>query len=404
MIFSIIILSVTIFILFFIIYKNNHKEHFDDIVKDNCPPNYTPVKNIKYNRELKNPLFGISGNELQDIFDSIVKKNQSKFTPQNMIKIEKQQYDYYSGLTDLYIVNYDELVVYINKIINTINNRISIDDINSGYFILNNYYLQKIYKNENNDKRYIVIFEIYQENKLLLMSIELDMYVYVNSNSHSDFKINRLILKSLTSKEHLDKISGYQSDFDKNVSINRNYPEINSFDPQKYYMDNDKDTIVIPTKYTKKRGKNTNIFRCFNNKSKIVFNQIENRNICQSKNNGIGQKTETGVWDRNCSDDKECPFYKSNKNYKNNFGGCIKGRCQLPINMVSVSPHFYDETKKPLCYNCIGESNNCCEDQKDKSKYPRLASPDYAFQGDQNIRISQEKELLEKGIYNKHLK
>ena len=56
-----------------------------------------------------------------------------------MIKIEKQQYDY-SGLTDLvYIVNYDELVVYINKIINTINNRISIDDINSGYFILNNY-------------------------------------------------------------------------------------------------------------------------------------------------------------------------------------------------------------------------------------------------------------------------
>ena len=397
---------IIIFIILIITYNKNvqqhiYIEHFDD--RNNCAPNYTPVVNINYNKKLNNPLFGMSGKKLQDIFDSIVKKNKSKYTPRNMVKIEKQQYDYYSGLTDLYIVNYDELVMYLNKITNIINNRINISDLNSGYFILNNYYLQSIYKNNNNDKRYIVIFEIYQESKLNVLSVLTDIVVYVNNSSeNNDFKINRLILKSVSSKENLYLTKGYDEDSKKNVTIRNKYPETNVFDPKNYYMSSDLDDILIKKdmnqellKSKSKQSKSKqNLFRCFYSNKKIVNNLVNNRNICQSNTDGRGKKTAVGVWDRNCTNNEECPFYRSNKNYKNNFGGCIKGMCQLPVNMVSVSPHFYDETKKPMCYNCLGNNNYCCEEQKDKSKYPNLVSPDYAFLGDQNLRISKKKTLL----------
>jgi hypothetical protein len=402
---------IIIFIILIIAYKKNEQqhiyiEHFED--RNNCAPNYTPVVNINYNKKLNNPLFGMSGKELQDIFDSIVKKNKSKYTPNNMIKIEKQQYDYYSGLTDLYIVNYDELVMYLNKIINIINNRINISDLNSGYFILNNYYLQSIYKNNNNDKRYVVIFEFYQESKLNMFSVLADIVVYVNNSENNDFKINRLILKSVSSKENLYLTKGYDGDSER-VTIRNKYPEINVFDPQKYYMSSDTEDILINKDMNrtllKSKSQKNLLFKCFYPDKKAFNNdQVNNRNICQSDTDGRGKKTKTGVWDRNCKNNEECPFYRSNKNYKNDFGGCINGTCQLPVNMVSVSPHFYDDTKKPMCYNCLGNNNNCCEEQKDKSKYPNLISPDYAFLGDQNIRLRQKKQLSNKGLYNKYLK
>ena len=392
---------VFIIILLFIIYRNTNYEHF----KDNCAPSYTPVINVNYNRELNNTLFGMSGNDLQDIFDSIIKKNQSKYMPSGLIKIKKQQYDYYSGLTDLYIVNYDELVVYLDKIIDIINNRIIIKDLNDGYFILQNYYLQSIYKNDNGDKRYVVIFEIYQENKLLMKSVLTDFIIYKNK----DFKINRLILKSVISKDNLGDIKGNNAVLEENISIKSNFPGTNRFNPQDYYMSsNVKDVLPKNEKENSVdkqiNKKDPNKFRCIYPGHKIVNNQIKDRNICQSDNDGMGIKTKRGVWDRNCSNDSECPFYKSNKNYKNNFGGCVDGICQLPVNMVSISPHFYDETKKPLCYNCLGNSSDCCEEQKDKSKYPNLLSPDYAFLGDQNKRKTEQAQLLKRGLYNKYIK
>jgi hypothetical protein len=40
----------------------------------------------------------------------------------------------------------------------------------------------------------------------------------------------------------------------------------------------------------------------------------------------------------------------------------------------------------------------CCEDQNDKSKYPQLITPDYAFDGDQDTRIKYSDELRLKGL------
>ena len=51
--------------------------------------------------------------------------------------------------------------------------------------------------------------------------------------------------------------------------------------------------------------------------------------------------------------------------------------------------------------NCVGiDCNLCCEEQKDKTLYPNLLSPDYAFGQDYYIRNEEniKKHLLDKNL------
>jgi len=60
--------------------------------------------------------------------------------------------------------------------------------------------------------------------------------------------------------------------------------------------------------------------------------------------------------------------------------------------MVSIGYHYFYPEKEfePLCYNCNSDEwmpstnlNKCCEEQKNKDKYPFLkGNPDYAFKHD----------------------
>ena len=126
-----------------------------------------------------------------------------------------------------------------------------------------------------------------------------------------------------------------------------------------------------------------------------------NRNDCHSKYTMIGYKKYSGIWDSPCSKDDDCPFYKQNKNYKNEYGKCIRGKCQLPLNMENLGYHYYinEPTVRPLCYNCnttkwLPNTNPdfCCEEQKDKKKYPHLDGPDYAFTNDILSRTNEYKQ------------
>ena len=126
-----------------------------------------------------------------------------------------------------------------------------------------------------------------------------------------------------------------------------------------------------------------------------------NRNDCHDKYSMIGYKKPSGVWDSPCLKDEDCPFYKQNKNYKNDYGKCIRGKCQLPLNMENLGYHYYinEQTVRPLCYNCnttkwLPNTNPdfCCEEQKDKKKYPHLDGPDYAFKNDILSRTNEYKQ------------
>ena len=113
-----------------------------------------------------------------------------------------------------------------------------------------------------------------------------------------------------------------------------------------------------------------------------------NESTCNAYSFSTGRK---GVWDRPCSKNEECPFYKKNKNYPNERGKCINGFCEMPLNVIRKGFRKFDETKKPFCHgcnieNCKGEECFlCCEQQENAQN---LKSPDYMFENDTTERSS----------------
>lgn len=110
---------------------------------------------------------------------------------------------------------------------------------------------------------------------------------------------------------------------------------------------------------------------------------------CENNYDTYYKNKSRGVWDKYCKVDTDCPFYKANKNYTNTFGGCIEGKCEMPIGIERVSPRYYDIDSVPKCYNCSNNKTDCCKDQK---------NPDYMFQDDILVRRAHESELRDKGL------
>ena len=91
-----------------------------------------------------------------------------------------------------------------------------------------------------------------------------------------------------------------------------------------------------------------------------------------------------------CTSNNQCPFYKSNKNYKNDRGGCMKdGQCELPLGLVRTGYNTYSEVDQPICHNCSLDNVYCCGTQKGYS----FKSPDYAFRNDFIEREIHSEEL-----------
>jgi len=182
----------------------------------------------------------------------------------------------------------------------------------------------------------------------------------------------------------------YNSTLISQQIINKNYnnnSEINK----------DPSSIVSISKKQKEDYKLKNQYACFNmnydpklgNSSILPY---YGRDSCESNYTPYGKQKEIGVYDSPCKKNEDCPFYKMNKNYKNEFGKCLEnGNCELPINMERIGFRYYKNKKynNPLCYNCDSEEfkvgtslDDCCDKQYDKEKYPFLKSPDYSFEGD----------------------
>ncbi|NDB84562.1 MAG: hypothetical protein EB127_17945, partial [Alphaproteobacteria bacterium] len=110
---------------------------------------------------------------------------------------------------------------------------------------------------------------------------------------------------------------------------------------------------------------------------------IETKALCDSPYDEVGDpKPRNTVWDHPCILDTDCPYYKSNKNYKNKRGGCGKnGLCELPIGVRRTSFRKYDDIGifAPFCYGCDAYDTECCG---------RQSKPDYAFTNDASDRRS----------------
>lgn len=152
--------------------------------------------------------------------------------------------------------------------------------------------------------------------------------------------------------------------------------------------------------------------------NKELENQKEkiNNGYCFDENGNMVTKSKEEcidiyTWDYPVNNSKECAYYKSNKNYLNDFGKLINNNCELPSNMKLIGYRHFSKDPQflPLCYNC--EPNKrlfvnktlglCCYDQKDKLKYPNLITPDYAFKDDEEIRNVYKEQLNLLGLSSK---
>lgn len=125
-------------------------------------------------------------------------------------------------------------------------------------------------------------------------------------------------------------------------------------------------------------------YRCYGDLS------IEQKALCESPFDSHGEpKVKPTIWDRPCVRNEDCPFYKANKRYRNNRGGCLRGGiCEMPVGVLRTAFRTYDDTGmwKPFCYGCSDPADaDCCSKQGSR--------PDYAFAGDYQARRSARQSL-----------
>lgn len=145
-----------------------------------------------------------------------------------------------------------------------------------------------------------------------------------------------------------------------------------------------------------------NSHKCFalvNGKSQEL-SQYKWKVFCESYHPEVNQN---GIWDAPCQVDADCPFYKANKNYPNDFGKCDKntGKCEMPQGIIPIGFTQYAK-QEPDCYNCGLDSisNKCCaiqanDIQKGIAKYK---SPDYIFINDSAIRRQNANKIESLGL------
>jgi hypothetical protein len=118
---------------------------------------------------------------------------------------------------------------------------------------------------------------------------------------------------------------------------------------------------------------------------------LNTKELCVSDLDIAKKNKIPGLWSPPCTKNDECPFYKSNKNYKNEFGKCIKGKCEQPLGVVPIGNKHY--IGNPLCHRCVDsdEPSDCCKLQDNRDLYKNIMSPDYAFKNDEISRYENLK-------------
>lgn len=387
------------FIIMFIINYFVSKEKYSNIEEENDILEYNNYY-LNLNYEKLNPNKYILINEQLD-FES----NKNVLDPYLLSivlsNIINKEIINTNNITDLSYNIKDDY----NKFIEDLDNiNITLNDNISNYF--------KLYLDEDNGESFncnnidiceLTIYDYYiysinydDENKIeydiqYIFRIQNSDYMYVYRfliNRYTDnFIIHNIELEGIT----IETNNTYDYSYDKKLWTDTNKYDINIEDGYNSY--NDLYDYQMNSDYLFNL-ENIEIIESFDNEDDIEENEFEiqyqcfnsygeTQDECENTYDNYGNEKELGVWDKLCENNEDCPFYKANENYDNEFGGCVDGYCELPLNMESISPHYYkeDSKKQPYCHNYQYEYDSCFL-QTNKELYPDLLSPDYAFQKD----------------------
>ena len=292
--------------------------------------------------------------------------------------------------TELYLELLDK---YLNQIMNNINKDLFIirkhrniicPNLNSCPIEIIDKKLSK-FEEDCNYYKFTIIVILNIGNKELNHVLELA--ILYNKYTQQDYLVSLNIVGNLPEDN-----MGY-APYTPQLIITRDtdYP----YNADKGYLRFNEDDTVIPKldqdktikKYLEKQiGSSTEKrepeFRCYGSTGN---NQYE----CENDYDLQFKSKNRGVWDRDCITDDECPFFKKNKNYTNTRGGCVYGKCEMPLGIHELGQRYFDIDSTPLCYNCPNNDYNCCDTQ---------SSPDYVFENDILLRQFNKTELDNNGL------
>lgn len=335
------------------------------------------------------------GNDsLQNILNFFISK---KNIDTNFKEIQKYTYKYYDN-PEIPYINRKIYKNMINKLKNKLNsyikNTFSPENIRL-FKIINNTILD--YKENNEYIKITFLMNIYR--KLKYFGFQIYCVCYFNKKDE-EFHFKEIKVYSMVSSQDIYLLPGYDKESKDNLKIYSSCFPYTSYGGKNTYLRNSEISRILPSKNQSKnvleKKKENRIldfiqrsFQCYGSKGEDIYN-------CTSNLNGFNQYKKPGIWDRPCYTNDECPFYKANKNYDNNRGGCLNGFCEMPLNVQNLTYRHYNKLTKPFCYNCKNNTNICCDKQmKENSK---LLSPDYTFAGDKIERYNNRKQLEEKGL------
>tara|TARA_B100000925_G_C21984806_1_gene464008 strand:+ start:190 stop:1269 length:1080 start_codon:yes stop_codon:yes gene_type:complete len=317
----------------------------------------------------------INGNEIQ-LSDYIINKNTINLAisqirldkPKNNIyEIRGSSYDYKKGYTS-YIYSKDNLDKIVNKLFDSIKIIINKTIYNKNKKLCN-YNCNVILK----DYR---IKRLGQMNKILVIEGQLILTIDKNPRYFVlDFVVdekNKIYSIKCSGIDNNDTYSYMKYDNEKDI-ISKNINILGSplygryTLPKTHIYSSTETTLYNPNK--KKRLDKFPYF-CYGNNA---TNKIDCEKITSSNTKGI--------WDKACERNEECPYY----NYNSKQGGCIQGRCQFPVGVTQISPRKFINGNMAICKNCDTKSgynsvDKCCDDQKNRKKYPNIQGPQYIFE------------------------
>ncbi len=402
-----IIISI-IFILSIIAAGYNKKyEYFDSCIINQYKnkSKFTPINMIieedddQYNTDEKNQLISnnsrelvFTATELKDLIDKYPLIPKSDFDEYYEVQSFKYNYfekpSYYKldmNKSKKMIMNlFSKIKLYLD---NNSNSKFTICNINTPCIL--KLIDSKILRVGESKKDTLMI-----EGQILLEYVDRSIKILINFVISDEDKV----MESDISIHEL-KLTGYELISDKlasnSIELKNNYLELdtnNVFSNYKGQLNDyttpNKRGILLSDEEIKKQLDDRDYNKKINYK---CYGKDENNKLaCESIYDRFGNKLENiGVWDYDCIKDDECPYFQSNKNFPNDFGKCVNGKCQLPIGITQISPHKFINEEKAICYNCKSNNINCCKEQ---------VNPDYKFENDMDARIKNAELLKSKNL------
>ncbi len=313
---------------------------------------------------------------IENILDSSDKKNKKQLDEVNKYK-EWIDSDIKTDKKEL-----DILAHYLNAIVNreVINSEFISPYHEYEFYKVNNVYLVKKMKTEDNKyTRYIINLFLKREYKTHYFAMNADLVTKNQLDLSNSLVIRKLKLIGLPVSKILEgQLTPYQPVLEQ--QLKRDILLLTE-EQEKEYIEDRKVERELENKY-----------KCFHPRGRFgELERYKSRQYCTSYHPEVDG---VGVWDKPCEEDSECPYYKANLNYSNEFGGCKEGKCEMPLGVDRVGYKKIQKPNTPMCYNCQDKSqiglnkHKCCHQQLNviNSETSNLKSADYMFYNDSKIR------------------